>query len=340
MIAPPIYRVAIIGLGQIALRYDIQAAPDGIGQVAVERVTTHTKAFSLHPGFSLVAAIDASSAALAEFSQYYSAPTYSTLAEAFAEQSIDLVVLAVPTALHFNCFIEALRCGAKAIICEKPLANSLHEASQMLRLAKQSGIYLGVNYIRPTEPATANMLQRVAAGELGAIQKVFVRYVKGLANNASHFINLCQQLWGAPTKISVLQAGAVDLADPEPDFLLVFDHRIAVYFFALDVNCYTLAEMDIFGSKGAVYYRNLGGEIIYADVAPHMSFSSSLALQAAPALGTDLLRYQWHAAEYCYQQLQQQPYSYAQAEGALLTWQIIEAIKTQAKPARLRRRHD
>jgi predicted dehydrogenase len=52
---------------------------------------------------------------------------------------IDAVLIAVPDDLHHEMTIAALDAGLQ-VLCEKPLANSLAEANDMLRHAQVAGV--------------------------------------------------------------------------------------------------------------------------------------------------------------------------------------------------------
>ncbi len=59
---------------------------------------------------------------------------------------------------------------------EKPMAASGADAREMLRLARESGIKLMVNYWNAWAPATQAAYARIHAGELGPVQKMIVAF--------------------------------------------------------------------------------------------------------------------------------------------------------------------
>ena len=66
-----------------------------------------------------------------------------------ARKDIDVVDICTPGHLHCKMAVAAAQAG-KHILCEKPLANSLAEAKDMLRAAEKAGIkhYVNFNYRR------------------------------------------------------------------------------------------------------------------------------------------------------------------------------------------------
>lgn len=310
------FAAAVVGLGNIGYRFDKQGGT---------RITTHAKAFAEHSGFALVAGVDNNPEACADFNAAYQLPTYTSLSRLFAEQAIDIVALAVPTSEHFNYFQQAMAFKPKAILCEKPIASNSQQAQAMLAQAQAQGVFLAVNYIRPYEPATAAMIKRIKSQAFGDIQKGCVRYVKGLANNASHYINLLLHIWGKPDGVEVITAGNPQLADPEPDFVLRWGGN-RIYFLALDERYYSVSEFELWGSAGAVYYRNMGREIVYADVAENTAFTGYKSLHLQQTQTTDLMRYQWYSADYVYHQLVLPQPDYSSAEMACATLEVVEQI--------------
>ncbi len=88
--------------------------------------------------------------------------------EVIARDDIDIVDVSTPGDSHAEIAIAAAKAG-KAVLCEKPLANDVREAKQMLAAVRKAGVVhmLCHNYRR----APAVMLARdlVASGKLGKI---------------------------------------------------------------------------------------------------------------------------------------------------------------------------
>ena len=66
--------------------------------------------------------------------------------------SVQAVVIAVPTAGHFPIGREALECGLHCLI-EKPIAGSVEEARELMRLSEAKGLVLQVGHIERFNPA-------------------------------------------------------------------------------------------------------------------------------------------------------------------------------------------
>jgi predicted dehydrogenase len=90
---------------------------------------------------------------------------------------IDLVSIATPNILHKEIAIEAAKNG-KHILCEKPLANNLKEAEDMLEAVKKAGVKHCCGYSYRFTPSLALARQLVQDGRIGRIYHVFVRYAQ------------------------------------------------------------------------------------------------------------------------------------------------------------------
>jgi predicted dehydrogenase len=292
-------------------------------------VLTHSKAIYEHPQLQLVAAVDPNPQACNEFKQAYPrVETFANLHAAAAKHRLDWIILALPTHLHFSAFFEALSFNPKVIVCEKPLAPSVAEASEMLRCAKEQGVLVFVNYIRPHEPACKAMFAFVREATWGPVEKILVRYGKGISNNASHFIQLLIQAFGAPDKVQLLDANHLPCADPEPDFILHFGSMQAV-FLRFDYQLYALSEMDIYLQQGAIFYRAMGQLIEYQQAQADALFPSVKRLRPLRSDDTQLSYYQRHALAYYYAVWQNRGEDEALTQSALQALQVIEQVQVQ-----------
>jgi len=94
-----------------------------------------------------------------------------------ARPDVDLISIATPNHLHKEIAIEAAKNG-KHILCEKPLANSLSDAKEMLAAAENAGIKHCCGFSYRFTPSLALARQLVMDGRIGRIYHVFVRYAQ------------------------------------------------------------------------------------------------------------------------------------------------------------------
>lgn len=145
--------------------------------------------------------------------------------QVLARKDIDVVDICTPGDSHAEIAVAAAAAG-KAILCEKPLANTLPEAEQMLAAVKKAGVVhmLCHNYRRC--PAVTLAKQLIDAGELGDIHHYRGVYLQdwivdpnfprvwrlekaragsgSLGDILSHTMDLSRYLVGEPVEVSGL----------------------------------------------------------------------------------------------------------------------------------------
>ena len=211
------YSVLLLGLGQIGMGYDYDAADNTL-------VLTHARAFFEHPAFVLSGGIDIDAEKRERFTMRYAAPSFADLDSALAAVQPNVVVVATPTATHRNAVDSILKTfRPQAILCEKPLSARLEEAKAIMDACAAANCALYVNYMRNSEPGALEVKRRLLDGRIQAPVKGVVWYSKGVFNNGSHFLNLLQDWLGEVCEVRVNSPGRCwDGLDPEPDFWVSF----------------------------------------------------------------------------------------------------------------------
>lgn len=94
-----------------------------------------------------------------------------------SRDDIDLVDVSTPGYLHKDVVITALEAG-KHVYCEKPLANTLPEAAEMLRAWRQAGTIAMVNFNYRRVPAIQLAKRLIEDGRLGEIRHIRAVYLQ------------------------------------------------------------------------------------------------------------------------------------------------------------------
>ena len=95
------------------------------------------------------------------------------LAEGLAQPGIEAAILATPTPLHASQAIQCMRAG-KHVLVEIPMADSLADSEELVRVQKETGKVGMVNHIRRFNPSHQWIHQRLRAGQLH-IQQLYVQ---------------------------------------------------------------------------------------------------------------------------------------------------------------------
>jgi predicted dehydrogenase len=130
----------------------------------------HMGAALASPTVTLSAVVDPSPAAQAT-AQATGVPLYASLAELFAKDKPDGVVLATPNPLHVP---QALQCIAAGVpmLLEKPIAQTVAEAEALVHAADEAKARLLVGHHRAHSPIMAKARQVVESGVLGRLVAV------------------------------------------------------------------------------------------------------------------------------------------------------------------------
>lgn len=307
----------MVGLGRIGQGYDYD-------RPAAQHVFTHARAFSLDPHFQLVGGVDVDRAARERFAARFHTPAFASVDEV-AALAPDVVVVATPTSARLASVAQVLSSLApRALVCEKPLAFTVEEGAQILAAAAARDCAIFVNYMRRTDPTTAELQTRLRAGRIGAPLKAAVWYSRGLYNSASHFVNLLEHLLGAEPELLHVDTGRIAASgDPEPDFALRFAHGTAT-FHALRDEDYFHNSMEWFTPTGRLRYEQAGAVVDWHPVAP--TAPGGLA-PAAERLPGDFPRIQAHFTAALARALRGEPTALCTGAQAFATLELLASIQ-------------
>ncbi|GGR64320.1 oxidoreductase [Deinococcus seoulensis] len=90
-------------------------------------------------------------------------------------ERIDAVSIVTPNHLHYP-VARAFAAAGIHVICDKPLVHTGEQASDLLRVARQSGVVFAVTFNYTGYPLIRHARDMIAAGTLGEIRKVIVEY--------------------------------------------------------------------------------------------------------------------------------------------------------------------
>ena len=98
--------------------------------------------------------------------QQYGARLYPSCAAMWDDPSVEAVVICVPSDLHREYTVQALRAG-KHVLCEKPMALTLADADAMLDASRQSGRFLMIGHVLRFWPEWVATKEALSAGVVG-----------------------------------------------------------------------------------------------------------------------------------------------------------------------------
>ena len=108
----------------------------------------------------------------------YGGKVFDSYEELLADKEIDAVSVCVANHAHAQITIEALRAG-KHVLCEKPMAMSLKECEDMVRVAKETGRFLMVGHNQRLAKAHAEARKLIKEGLIGDIVTFKTNFAHG-----------------------------------------------------------------------------------------------------------------------------------------------------------------
>jgi len=325
------WSVLLVGLGQIGMGYDNSPLLE-------DAVYSHAKAFSSHPDFHLECAVDPDPSKRSAFTDRYGVTAYSDTHDALANHRVDLAIIATPTVNHLN-QIETILANGKVrlLLCEKPLSNSLDESRYIVRICKDRGVLLFVNYIRRSEPGVLEVMRRIQQDDIMRPIKAVTWYSKGFLHNGSHFLNLLEYWLGSVRGFQVIRSRPVGdsrQAIERPDVYINFEFGEAI-FLALHEKNFTYHSIEMLALNGRLIYHSGGRFITWSPGTPAPDAHGYRSLsESCEEIYSELTKYQWHVASEVSKAMKGKAAHLCDGETALTTSENIHMILEKANELR------
>lgn len=137
------------------------------------------------------------------------------------ESGIDAVSICVPTKMHKEIVLDCTARGVYGILVEKPIADNLDDAMELIKSAGQKGVKLLIGHVERFNPAVLKMKEIIDSGKLGDIVSISatrvgpfpprVKNINIIIDLAVHDIDVISYLYGE-YPIDVYAIGGEDRA--------------------------------------------------------------------------------------------------------------------------------
>lgn len=256
-------KFAIVGCGRIAKRH-------------AEHITNID-------GASLVATCDIVESRAQELGEQYGAQAFTDIAD-LLQQDIDVVSVCSPNGLHAQHSIASLKSG-KHVLCEKPMAISVHDCGRMITAAEKANKRLFVikqNRYNPPVEAVHELIEEGKLGKLYSVQlscfwnrneAYYENSWKGtkdldggtLYTQFSHFVDLLYYLIGDISSVEAYGAnmhhqGVIEFEDTGVVILKFHNNVLGTINYTVNSHQQNMeGSLTIFGEKGTV---KIGGQYL------------------------------------------------------------------------------
>ncbi len=279
------FKIAIIGCGDIAGKYDERSTDKG--------VYSHAGAYKAF-GIPIAAAIDTDKNRLKEFGRYWDVKkTYTDLSSLLSGNSYDIISICTPDETHFPIIKEILSAGPPKILwVEKPLARNYRQAMEIVETAKEKGVGIRVSYHRRWEPGHKKIKEFIKQGHIGEVTTATGYYVKGLIHIGTSIIDTLRYLVGEVRKswlLSPQQRGSFP-DDPSEILFMHFKNGCRASVSGIDGNSYTysLFELDIIGTHGRIRIMDNGDLCEIFNLKPYSHYSGFNELNLKESFTTEM----------------------------------------------------
>lgn len=325
------YRVAVIGCGNIGA--DVARYSDLV------QPATHAGAFSVCSRTELVALVDIDEEKLARAKKYFpTVPTFRSVAEMMAACHPDIVSIATPVRSHGPLVFDVAAFPVKLIVCEKPIATTVAEAKEMIRVCREKNIPLCINHTRRFDPLVRQARERLQ--ELGVAVQARIFYYRGLHNNGTHFMDLLRFFLGDVVSVYGIRNARTESftdlpGDQNMDGILCFASGARAVIQSLDSDHFSNADLEILCARGRLALRHFGFRIEYTPIENCVAFAGhrELAEKKTEIVGTDrslMISLANHVADV----LDGKTELCSRGEDGLAALSLIEALETSAREKR------
>ena len=157
------YRVAIVGCGGIS--------------------HAHGNAWRNLSEIEIVGACDEKFESLARFATEYNVQnTYNDLRQMLEKQEPDVLVVATWPSSHLKNVLEAVRCGVKGILVEKPITVNTTQLEQMIQVTERANILLMEAFMYRHHPLTLAVKQKIEEDAIGEVRYARSTFSTGLTD--------------------------------------------------------------------------------------------------------------------------------------------------------------
>jgi len=220
--------------------------------------------------YDVVAVTDADPKRRDEATAKFGCATYETYTDFLGDDQIELVVVALPSHLHADATIAAMKLE-KHVVCEKPMAASLADADRMIAVARESNGILSVFQNRRYAPDYVTVCRVIDSGLLGRIVQINMtgsgfsrrwdwqtlqKFGGGSLNNtAVHYLDQAVELFGSgQPDVFCHMERALTLGDAE-DHVKVILHGNGGPLIDVEISsacAYPTETWRVFGTQGGL----------------------------------------------------------------------------------------
>ena len=199
---------------------------------------------------------------------------FDSIDRLLAAKSLDFAIVCVPTDLHLAAVAELSRAGV-AVLVEKPLAASVDQAQEIVRLCEEANVRGAVGHVERFNPALQELRRRLLGGQVGRLFSVStertgpfparIQDVGAVTDLASHDIDLVS--WLSDSRIASVSAQVQHLTGHEHEDLVLACGELesgASFSLAVDwVSPRKVRRTRVLGERGMLEADTLNADLYF-----------------------------------------------------------------------------
>ncbi|MGB2841558.1 MAG: Gfo/Idh/MocA family oxidoreductase [Halobacteriota archaeon] len=323
-----VYKAGIVGCGRIGSEFDDDQKR--------KYIATHAGAYSAVPETELVAVADINREKVEKCGKKWNARSlYQNYEEMLEKENLDILSICTWNSTHLEIVKKAVEYDVKAIFCEKPIADTLSNAYQMIEICNKNNVILQIDHQRRFCKFHQEVRNFLIGGELGKIQQVSFYYTAGIANTGSHMFDLLRFFFDDVEWVIAFQSENKFPNEEDPNFdgLLRFKNNVFCSIHACDVKNFLIFEMDIVGEKGRLRITHSGFDLDFYEIKDSNLFSGYKELyRCEPPIDKDSPRdFMINGVNHLVECLENSKQSISSGEDSLRALELICAFHESAK---------
>ncbi|MCX6775011.1 MAG: Gfo/Idh/MocA family oxidoreductase [DPANN group archaeon] len=210
-----------------------------VGVIGIGNMGKHHARVYSELGANLVAVSDVNEVVGKEIASRFKCKFYKDYKEMLKNEKFDIVSVVVPNSFHKDVALACINSGVNVLV-EKPIANTVEDAKEIIAAAKKANVKLAIGHIERFNPAVLKLKEVLQEGKLGNIVSIISRRVglfpsqlkdaNVVTDLAIHDIDVLSYLLGKNPKEVLFAKSGLALNNKREDFadiMLNFDPEIA-----------------------------------------------------------------------------------------------------------------
>ncbi len=185
----------------------------------------------------------------------------------------DIISISTWKDTHYKITKDSIYKGIKVIVLEKPIANNIRQAREILSLSKKKRVKIIINHRRRFDREIIKLRKKLESGIIGEILQVSSFYVYGILTTGTHLVDtlrmLLKNICGDIERVSGTFSKKNNFKpkdDVNIDGICFFKNGTKATIQNLDMKSYDNFDIYIYGTKGKILITDIGRKIIKYNV--------------------------------------------------------------------------